>query len=78
MDPADLDLPTWMEDYDYTTLDFLVSLLDHTLPHSSYDSVLLSALTAIGIREDSGWLAPADYTGFYSAVIIVGKMLVLL
>ena len=32
----------------------------------------------MGIREDGGWLAPADYTGFYSAVITVGKMLVLL
>ena len=67
-----------MEDYDRTTLDFLVSLLDHTLPHSSYDSVLLSALAAMGIREDGGWLTAADYTGFYSAVITVGKMLVLL
>ena len=54
VDPADLNSPTWMEDYDRTTLDFLVSLLDHTLPHSSYDSVLLSALAAIGIRKDGG------------------------
>ena len=78
VDSADFDSPSWLEDYDRTTLDFLVSLLDHTLPHSSYDSVLLSALAAMGIREDGGWLAPADYTGFYSAVITVGKMLVLL
>ena len=40
--------------------------------------MLLSALAAIGIRKDGGWLTPADYTGFYSAVVTVGKMLVLL
>ena len=67
-----------MEDYDCTTLDFLISLLDYLLPYSSYDSMLLSVLAAIGIREDGGWLALANYTGFYSAIIIVGKMLVLL
>ena len=54
VDPADLDLPTWMEDYDRTTLDFLISLLDYTLPYSSYDSILLLVLTAIGIRKDGG------------------------
>jgi len=40
--------------------------------------MLLSALVAMGIRKDGGWLTPADYTGFYSTVIIVGKILVLL
>ena len=41
---------------DRACLDFLITLLDHQLPQSSYDSVLLSALAAIGIWEDGGWL----------------------
>ena len=39
---------------DRACLDFLVSLLDHPLPGPSYDSVLLSALAIVGIREDGG------------------------
>ena len=39
---------------DRACLDFLVSLLDYPLPGLSYDSVLLSALAVVGIREDGG------------------------
>ena len=31
----------------------------------------------MGIREDGGWLQPDDYTGFYSAIIKVARMLVI-
>jgi len=61
---------------DRACLDFLITLLDHELQQASYDSVLLSALAAIGIREDGGWLQPDEYTPFYSAVIKVARMLV--
>lgn len=61
---------------DRACVDFLVTLLDHQLPNSSYDSVLLSALAAMGIRQDGGWLPPDDYTPYYSAVIKVARMLV--
>src|SRR5437773_11028408 len=67
----EVESTSWADEFDRTTLDFLVSLLDHPLPHSAYDSVLLSALAALGIREDGGWISPADYTGFYSAIITV-------
>ncbi len=46
------------------------------LPGSSYDSVLLSALAAVGIRDDGGWASPDSYTGHYSAIIKVARMLV--
>ena len=39
---------------DRACLDLLVSLLDPPLLDKSYDSVLLSALAVVGIREDGG------------------------
>ena len=35
-------------------LDFLITVLDYPLPGRSYDSVLLSTLTTLGIRKDGG------------------------
>jgi superfamily II DNA helicase RecQ len=61
---------------DRTMLNFLVSLLDHNISSWTYESALLSALAAMGVREDGGWLGPEDYTGYYSAVIKVARMLV--
>ncbi|KAK4158610.1 hypothetical protein QBC43DRAFT_348513 [Cladorrhinum sp. PSN259] len=61
---------------DRACLDFLVTLLDQQLPHSSYDSVLLSALAVMGIRQDGGWLRPEEYTSIYSAIIKIARMLV--
>ncbi|KAK4158655.1 hypothetical protein QBC43DRAFT_249019, partial [Cladorrhinum sp. PSN259] len=63
---------------DRACLDFLVTLLDQQLPHSSYDSVLLSALAVIGIRQDGSWLRPEEYTTIYSAIIKIARMLVVL
>ncbi|KAL2759264.1 hypothetical protein ACRALDRAFT_2014581 [Sodiomyces alcalophilus JCM 7366] len=34
---------------------------------SLYDSVLLSALAVMGIRQDGGWHPAEDYTSVYSA-----------
>ena len=39
---------------DRACLDLLVCLLDHPLFDTSYDSVLLSALAVVGIRDDGG------------------------
>ncbi|KAK4158624.1 hypothetical protein QBC43DRAFT_305290, partial [Cladorrhinum sp. PSN259] len=61
---------------DRACLDFLITLLDQQLPHSSYDSVLLSALAVMGIRQDGGWLRPEEYTSIYSAIIKIARMLV--
>jgi len=64
------------KELDRAHLDFLITVLDHPLPGRSYDSVLLSALAALGIREDGGWRQPVDYTSFYSAIIKIARMLV--
>ena len=66
-----------LEVVDKCCLDFLITLLDHSLPRSSYDSVLLSALAVLGIRDDGGWVGPENYTGYYSAVIKVARMLII-
>ena len=58
-------------------MDFAVSLLDHKLKHSAYESMLISALAVLGLRSDGGWVSPLDYTTTYSAVIKLGRMLVL-
>ena len=62
---------------DRACLDFAVSLLDHELKHSAYESALISALAVLGRRGDGGWVSPLDYTTMYSAVIKVGRILVL-
>ena len=61
---------------DRMCLDMLVGILDHQLGDSDYDSILLSGLAVMGIREDGGWVDAEDYTGVYSAVIKVARMLV--
>ena len=63
---------------DRLCLDFAISLLDHPLRHSHYESVLLSALAVLGFRfEDEGWKTAKIYTPVYAAVVKVARMLVL-
>jgi RecQ family ATP-dependent DNA helicase len=62
---------------DRLCLDLCIELLDHNLTHSEYESVVISALAVMGMREDGGWLGAEDYTPKYSAVIKVARMLVI-
>ena len=43
---------------------------------SEYDSVIISGLAILGIRDDGGWVAAIDYTTNYSAVIKLARMTV--
>ncbi|TQV97388.1 hypothetical protein IF1G_04628 [Cordyceps javanica] len=52
-------------------------MLDHALGDHQYDSVLISALAVIGVRDDGGWQSALDYTLVLSAVIKVARILVL-
>jgi superfamily II DNA or RNA helicase len=61
---------------DRTLLDFLVSLLDHPLGDGDYESAILSALAAMGVRDDGGWYQADNYTWIYSAVIKLARMFV--
>ena len=56
---------------------FIVAMLDHPLGDHQYDSVLISALAVMGVRDDGGWQNALDYTPTLSAVIKVARIVVL-
>jgi superfamily II DNA helicase RecQ len=56
---------------------FIIAMLDHALGDHQYDSVLISALAVMGVREDGGWHNALDYTPVLSAVIKVARIVVL-
>ncbi|KAL5371306.1 hypothetical protein DPSP01_014356 [Paraphaeosphaeria sporulosa] len=58
-------------------LQFMLSLLDHTLGDSEYRSALISAMAVLGISAESGWLSPMVYLPKQSAVVTTSRMLVL-
>ena len=53
-----------------------MSLFNHELRHSPYESALISVLAVQGIKDDKGWASPLDYTTTYSAMIKIRRMLV--
>jgi hypothetical protein len=46
-----------------------IELLNYPLQDNEYQSVIISALAVMGIRDDNGWLDADDYTPKYSAII---------
>ncbi|KAI1285146.1 hypothetical protein F5Y03DRAFT_402199 [Xylaria venustula] len=62
---------------DMAVLDLCIALLDHAIPDTQHDSVLVSALAAMGIEPDGAWLEAKYYTTILSAFIKVGRYLVL-
>lgn len=62
---------------DRLCLQFVMTLLDHQLGDDEYESVIISGLAVLGIREDGGWLNAEDYTTKYSGIIKITRMLVL-
>ena len=63
---------------DRLCLALCIELLDHNLTHSKYESVVISGLAMMGMREDEGWLSAGDYTPKYSAFIKIAQMLIIL
>lgn len=69
-----------LEAIDRKSLRLFVSLLDHELPNSPYESVVLSALSVLGLgRSDEAvtWRRPHEYTSILSAAINISRLLVL-
>lgn len=66
---------------DKKSLRLFISLLDHEIPNSPYESVVLSALSVLGLRDSPdgtvGWKRPYEYTSTLSAAINIGRLLVL-
>ncbi|PNP44458.1 hypothetical protein TGAMA5MH_03804 [Trichoderma gamsii] len=55
----------------------IIAMLDHSLGDHQYDSVLISTLAVMGVRDDGGWHSALDYTPVLSAVIKVARIVVL-
>lgn len=66
-----------IERIDGARLEFLMAMDNHQLGDYHYDSILLSALAVMGMREDGGWESPLNYTPIYSAVVKIYRMVVL-
>jgi hypothetical protein len=69
-----------LEIIDRKSLRLFISLLDHELPNSPYESVVLSALGAMGLRTLGNavtWRQPHEYTGILSAAINISRLLAL-
>jgi superfamily II DNA helicase RecQ len=64
------------EQIDRLCLQLCMTLLDHELCNSEYESAIISGLAVLGFREDGGWLNAEDYTTKYSGVIKIARMLV--
>lgn len=65
-----------MEALDMQCLRFCIQLLDHRLPGDAYESVIISGLSILGVREGGGWLEAIEYTTNYSAVVKLARALV--
>ncbi|KAL7917034.1 hypothetical protein ACQKWADRAFT_326779 [Trichoderma austrokoningii] len=69
-----------LEVMDRKSLRLFISLLDHELPNSPYESVVLSALSVMGLGAEGGavtWRRPHEYTTVLSAAINISRLLVL-
>ena len=51
-------------------------MLDHLLQDNEYESVIISGLAILGMKDDKGWLDAEDYTPKYSAVIKLARLMV--
>lgn len=75
--PTEEEIKGWQRSVNRIGLELCIALLDHPLTRSEYESVVISGLAVMGMREDDGWLGAEDYTPKYSAVIKGARMLVI-
>lgn len=61
---------------DRLRLQVCITLLDHPLLRSEYESVVLSGLAVMGMRADDGWLVAEDYTPKFTGFIKGARTLV--
>lgn len=69
-----------LEVINHKCLRLFISLLDYELPNSLYESVVLSALSVMGLRavgDAVSWRWPYKYTGILSAAINISWLLAL-
>lgn len=64
------------EGLERSCLDMVIGLLNQPFKQSNDDSIIISGLAVMGIREDGRWIDAVDYTPVYSAILKVARMLV--
>ena len=52
-------------------------MLDYSLVYTEYDSVIISTIAVMGMKEDGGWIDVEDYTLKYSTFIKIAYILVI-
>jgi hypothetical protein len=65
------------KELDRLVLGFFIALLDHNTGDVESRSIFITGLAILGIDRDGGWKSPLIYTPSLSAVVTVGRMLVL-
>jgi superfamily II DNA helicase RecQ len=59
-------------------VNFWISMLDHPLPNSEFDSGLVSAVAVLGLdTESTGWADASSFTSRLSAIITISRALVI-
>ncbi|KAF4995459.1 hypothetical protein FDECE_12796 [Fusarium decemcellulare] len=58
-----------------TALEFYISVLDHFTKTTEYDSVLVSFLTVLAIRNDDTWETYTNFTPKLSAIMAISRVL---
>ncbi|OBT79272.1 hypothetical protein VF21_01964 [Pseudogymnoascus sp. 05NY08] len=66
----------WMQQIQREVLRFCITLLDHPLQDSEYQSPIISSLAVLMIKGDKGWHDAEDFTTKYSAVIKLAQLMV--
>lgn len=62
---------------DQKLAEYILSLLDQPLKSRSYESTLVSALAALGVRDGGSWAKPTEFTKALAAVVKVARLVVL-
>lgn len=64
------------EEVQKALLQFCITLLDYDLVDNEYQSVIISGLAVLGVREDKGQENPEDYTLKLLAIIKLARLMV--
>ncbi|KFY65432.1 hypothetical protein V496_02556, partial [Pseudogymnoascus sp. VKM F-4515 (FW-2607)] len=66
----------WMRQIQREVLRFCITLLDHPLQDSEYQSPIICGLAVLMMKGDKGWHDAEDFTTKYSAVIKLARLMV--
>lgn len=62
---------------EHDVLELYISVLDHFTKDTEYDSVLVSFLTVLSVREDGTWEGYANFTPKLSAIMAISRLCII-